>query len=215
MPDQERATFCQVMASCWVRPDADAAAQVCEGALFSLFRNSIHLWRGDESALRPLLAETDRDGTLKALQHEFDGLFSGDGHGRISLVESCYKPWTRDRSCILPFASSTGLLMGDPAGHLAALYQACGLKVPEEFAGCPDHLVLVMEFLSHLYRWSTDSNVAMVIEDHLDWIPLLKKEVERVHPKRFYDSLLNVLVLFLNEEAKRLETKPNEKKVFC
>lgn len=84
----------------------------------------------------------------KELKVEYDRLFSGLREESICLVESFYKPWTRDAHCPLPFASERGLLMGDSAIHLLAIYQQCGLEVSEEFKGYPDHIVMKLEFLS-------------------------------------------------------------------
>ena len=52
--------------------------------------------------------------------------------------------------------------MGDSAMHLLEIYRQCGLEVAEEFKGCPDHIVLELEFLSYLYRWATDMEVRKV-----------------------------------------------------
>ena len=128
------------------------------------------------------------------------------------MVESFYKPWTLDPHCPLPFASGKGLLMGDSALHLLEVYHHCGLEVSEEFKGCPDHIAMELEFLSYLYQWATDTEIKTFIEDHLDWIPLLKEDVEHCHAHPFYMSVLEILELFLNHEKKRLEGEGSEKK---
>jgi TorA maturation chaperone TorD len=103
--------------------------------------------------------------------------------------------------------------MGDAALHLASLYRHCGLEVADEFQGCPDHLVMELEFLSYLYRWAGDGEIKRFIEDHLDWVPLLKDEFRRRQPHPFYLSALEVLDLFLNQERERLEKRREEKKI--
>ena len=102
--------------------------------------------------------------------------------------------------------------MGDSAIHLLAIYQKCGLEVSEEFKGCPDHIVTELEFLSYLYERATDIEVKTFIEDHLDWVPLLREELRRFHPNLFYLSALEVLHLFLNRERERLEVEADGKK---
>ena len=149
---------------------------------------------------------------LEELKAEHDRLFSGLSEESISLVESFYKPWTHDARCSLPFASERGLLMGDSAVHLLAIYQQCGLEVSEEFKSCPDHIVMELEFLSYLYERATDIEVQTFIEDHLDWVPPLKDNFERLHAHPFYLSVLEVLNLFLNRERERLEVEANGKK---
>jgi TorA maturation chaperone TorD len=99
--------------------------------------------------------------------------------------------------------------MGDSALHLSAVYQQLGLRVADEFQGKPDHIVMELEFLSYLYRWTSDREVERFIADHLDWIPLLKGKLEKVHPHPFYSSLSEVLDLFLRKERERLEKESN------
>ena len=146
------------------------------------------------------------------LRNEYNRLFSGLKEESVSLIESSYKPWTNDPRCPLPFASETGLLMGDPALHLLEVYRQCDLEVTEEFRSSPDHLALELEFLSYLYNWTTDREIKRFIEDHLDWVPLLKTELERLHPHSFYVTAIDVLDFFLNKEKQRLEVGGNGKK---
>ncbi|OGP54089.1 MAG: hypothetical protein A2Y65_12750 [Deltaproteobacteria bacterium RBG_13_52_11] len=102
--------------------------------------------------------------------------------------------------------------MGDSAIHLLEIYRACNLEITEEFKGCPDHIVMELEFLFYLYQSATDIEIKTFIEDHMDWIPLLKEEFKRFHPHPFYVSTLEVLDLFLNRERERLEVEDNGKK---
>jgi TorA maturation chaperone TorD len=95
--------------------------------------------------------------------------------------------------------------MGDSALHLLALYAQCGLEVEREYQGMPDHLVMELEFLSILYRRATDKEIKRFIEDHLDWITLLREGFEEFHSHPFYRSALEVLLLFLRREKDRLE----------
>ncbi len=149
---------------------------------------------------------------LRDLKDEYGRLFSGGCEESICLVESFYKPWTQDPHCSLPFASERGLLMGDSAVHLLEIYHRCGLEVSKEFKGCPDHIVMELEFLSYLYERATDIEVKTFIEDHLDWISFLKEKFGRVHAHPLYLSALEVLHLFLNRERERLEVETNGKK---
>ena len=100
--------------------------------------------------------------------------------------------------------------MGDSALHMAAVYEQCGMEVPEDFKWSPDHLVLEMEFLSFLYRFKTDQEIKAFIEHHLDWIPSLREESKRFHPHSFYVSALDILDLFLKRERERLEVVEHE-----
>ncbi|HUL31474.1 MAG TPA: molecular chaperone TorD family protein [Thermodesulfobacteriota bacterium] len=212
MNNQEKETFSQVLATLFYTPDEELAKQIRQRTLYSFFRKYVQSWRGAEGLLKGFLMEGEVEDFLEELKAEHDRLFSGLSEESISLVESFYKPWTRDARCPLPFASERGLLMGDSAVHLLAIYQQCGLEVSEEFKSCPDHIVMELEFLSYLYERATDIEVQTFIEDHLDWVPLLKHNFERLHAHPFYLSALEVLNLFLNRERERLEVEANGKK---
>jgi TorA maturation chaperone TorD len=158
------------------------------------------------NVLEGLLPERDPETIFRDLKEEHDRLFtSGTGKENISLVESFYKPWTQDPHCPLPFATEKGLLMGDSALHLLAIYQQCGLELDGEYRGMPDHLVMELEFLSFLYQRATDKEIKRFIEDHLDWIPLLREKFKEFRSHPFYRSALEVLLLFLRKEKERLE----------
>ena len=209
MADPKKEDLCLLLASLFYRPDEEMVKQAHQGSIHSFFRRYIQSCGKDLGLLSGFLKEGDPGILLKNLTNEYDRFFSGLSGGKISLVESVYKPWTQDPFCTLPFAPERGLLMGDSAIHLLEIYHACGLEVAVEFASCPDHIVLELEFLSYLYEWATDTEIRMFIEGHLDWIPLLKEEWMKLHPHPFYRSSLEVLDLFLNMEKKRLEMMSN------
>ena len=190
-------------------PDEEMVEQAHQGRVHSFFQRYVQSCGGDSGLLKGFLMEGDPGILLKDLGNEYDRLFSRLNNESISPVESVYKPWTQDPLCSLPFASERGLLMGDSAIHLLEIYRQTGLDVAEEFKGCPDHIVLELEFLSYLYGWATDMEVRKFIGDHLDWIPLFKEELMRLHPHPFYKSLLEILDLFLTMERKRLEMMSN------
>jgi len=212
MTKEERERFCELLACLFSPPDQEMIEQVRQGNIHSFFEQYIQSWGGERGLLKGFLIEDDPEIFFRDLREEYGRLFSDVGGENISLVESFYKPWTQDPHCPLTFASEKGLLMGDSALHLSAIYQQCGLEVAEEFKGRPDHIVMELEFLSYLYRWTSDREVRRFIEDHLDWIPLLKEEFKRFHPHPFYNCLLEVLDLFLSMERKRSEMKSDGKK---
>jgi TorA maturation chaperone TorD len=212
MTKEERERFCELLACLFSPPDQEMIEQIHQGNLHSFFEQYIQSWGGERGLLKGFLIEDDPEILFRDLREEYGRLFSDVGGENISLVESFYKPWTQDPHCPLTFASEKGLLMGDSALHLSAIYQQCSLEVAEEFKGRPDHIVMELEFLSYLYRWTSDREVKRFIEDHLDWIPLLKEECRRFRPHPFYSSLLEVLDLFLDMERKRLEMESDGKK---
>jgi TorA maturation chaperone TorD len=212
MTNQEKETISQLLASLFCPPDQEMVKQIRKGALHSFLQRYVRSCEGDSGLLNGFLMEGDPEILLKDLGEEYGRLFSELSKESISLVESFYKPWTLDPHCTLPFASERGLLMGDSAVHLLEVFRQCGLEVADEWRGAPDHLVMELEFLSYLYGFATDLEVKQFIKDHLDWIPLLKEELERSDAHPIYRSALEVLVLFLGQERKRLEEKENGEK---
>jgi TorA maturation chaperone TorD len=202
---EKKERFCNLLASLFCRPDPELLRQVRQGTLYSFFEGSVESQGREGGILKGFLENEGSGNLLEKLRDQYDRLFSGLSQDSVCLAESFYKRWTEDSRCPLPFASERGLLMGDSALHLLEVYHQCGLEASEEFRGCPDHIAMELEFLAHLYRWATDVEIKMFIGDHLNWIPLLKDELDRRHPHPFYASALEVLALFVNRERERLE----------
>jgi TorA maturation chaperone TorD len=201
---KERELLCKTMASFFAPPEAGAMAEFQKIGGLRYFQETIALLRGDPS-LSDSIETSRRSQTFFAdWAEEYGRLFSHMNGQGIPLMESSYKPWTRDPDCHLSFAREKGLLQGDSALHVSALYQQCGMELAEEFKACPDHLAVELEFLSFLYRWATDHEIRIFIGDHLDWVPLLKKELSRFHPHPAYALAMELLDLFLNREKERL-----------
>ncbi len=212
MTGEEKETICQLLASLFCRPDQETVKQIHEGGFHSFLQTCVRSCGGDSNLLDGLLMKGAPEILLKNLGEEYSRLFSELNEEGISLVESSYKPWTLDPRCTLPFAPERGLLMGDSALHLLEIFSQCGLEVSDDKRGTPDHLAVELDFLSTLYRRATDREVEQFIQDHLDWIPLLKEEIERSDPHPFYRSALEVLDLFLGQERRRQEEKRNGEK---
>jgi len=212
MPDKGKAFFCEILSSLFCPPDKVMVEQLSQGHPYAIFKNYVQLREGEIGILKGFLTESPPQILLKELKDEYDRLFSDTGEERIPLVESCYKPWTQDPHCSLPFAKEKGFLMGDSAIHLSALFQHCGLGVDEPFNGMPDNIIIELEFLSYLYQEAGDEEIERFIKDHLDWIPLLKESFERAHAHPFFMSLIEVLDLFIKQERGRLEKKGDGEK---
>jgi putative dimethyl sulfoxide reductase chaperone len=202
MAKHDKEIICRVFAGLLLPPDREMVEQGRWQDFHSFLGKRIDSLQEEGGFLKGLRLEGEVDSVLEELSNEYDHLFSGVRGKGISLVESCYKPWTRDFQCTLSFAAEQGLLMGDSAFHLLDVYRQFGLEVADEFKGLPDHLVMELEFLSYLYKWGREDDVRMFVADHLDWIPLLREEIEKVRPHSFYGSLVDVLDLFLQKERK-------------
>ncbi len=198
MTTQEKSEICQLTASLFSPPDRALAELIHSGALFSFFESHIQL--DNERVLSGFVTQASPETLLSLLASTYERLFSSERGEPISLVESHYKPWTQDASCALSFASSKGLLMGDSAAHLSDIYLACRLEVSEEFRGCPDHIVLELEFLAFLYGSGRELEAKRFTQDHLGWLPALKEKVLKREPYPFYTCLIEILEAFLDRE---------------
>jgi putative dimethyl sulfoxide reductase chaperone len=203
--NRDQGQFCSLMAALLSRPDAALLDDLQQMRLRSWLESFIQSWGLHKDLLKALLPGQDGSSLLLTLQEEYRRLFDGPEGKRTSLVESTYKPWTRDKSCAMVFAASKGLVLGDPALHMLHICEELSLEIPEEYRGTPDHLVLELELLALLYRCAPREMVHRFIEDHLDWIPDLKEELVKADSHPFYRKGVDLLCLFLKEEAKNMK----------
>lgn len=214
MNRKEKALFCQKLSTLFLRPTLDMAKEIESGSLYTFFKPWLSFWGEEESRyLKGFFSFTEGSQLQTELQCEYDRLFSEYGQEKIPLVESCYKPWTEDPHCLLPFAKEKGFLMGDPALHLLALFEGYGLELDAPFRGLPDHLVIELEFLSFLYSQETpEVEIDQFLLDHLDWIPFLKEACIRGHAHSFYLTLIDILDCFIQHEIRRSIREDDGKK---
>jgi TorA maturation chaperone TorD len=205
MTPREKAYLCELAAGLFSPPERGLIDEVRKADVFSFLAKAMKSWGEDPALLVGLQTSGSPEDLCVELPKEYDRLFSGREEKSVSLVESPYKAWTQDPECRLSFAREKGLLRGDSALHMAAIFQESAVEIPKVFRGCPDHLVLELEFLSALYEEATDREVGQFIQDHLDWIPRLKKEMICLQPHPFYLSAVELLDLFLSRERERLE----------
>lgn len=103
-------------------------------------------------------------------------------------IESLYKPWTIDPSCEMTIATQTGWLKGDWGCHMEEMLISLGFEIPPQFAHCPDHLVLELEFMSAIIAEAPEEVQINFIEHHLDWLrDLIDTARERNVPQIYQD----------------------------
>ncbi|MBI4634069.1 MAG: molecular chaperone TorD family protein [Deltaproteobacteria bacterium] len=202
MTNGEKEQFCAFAASLLAPPDVAMVDDLRQEELRSLIEAYAREWGGDRQLPSALTKEAGKKDFLSTLQEEYARLFGQWEGEKISLVESAYKPWTTDKECGMVFAASTGLVMGDYALHMLEIYRQLSLKVPEEFRSMPDHLVLELDFLALLYKFASSAQIERFIGDHLDWVPELKEAMEKANPHPFYRNAVELIHLFLQNEAK-------------
>jgi TorA maturation chaperone TorD len=214
MTNREKGHFCGLAASLLAPPDGELLKELKKGGIQSLLQEIIREWGGNSRILAEFSPEKRSEDFLPALQREYAHLFNDFQGAKISLVESTYKPWTKDSGCTLAFAGNKGLLLGDCALHMRDMFHQLSLDVPEEFRSTPDHLVLELEFLSLLYQSATPEQVQTFIKDHLDWIPHLKDRIDRADPHIFYRNAIEFINLFLEHEGNEGKAKIHGAKNF-
>jgi hypothetical protein len=143
---------------------------------------------------------------LADLRTLFDESMGPSSAKRLLPVESLFKAWCDDTEYNGTMHSAKGLLMGDPAMHMIELYSQCGIELPAEFSGQPDHLTLELEFLSILYEKCPDEMILRFILDHLDWMPELLKKWRELKGADFYIRAVETLDAFLGNEISRLSS---------
>jgi putative dimethyl sulfoxide reductase chaperone len=201
---EEKEDFCKTMAHFFSPPDIDRREEFQNVGGAGFFQKAITSLGGDHLFPEGTSFPLELQPFFADWLDEYGRLFSpwtGEG---VSLIESSYKPWTLAPDCHLSFARGKGLLQGDSALHVSALYRHCGMEVAEEFRACPDHLAVELEFLSLLYERATDREIKAFIADHLDWVPLLKQELSRFNPHLAYALAIELLDRFINKEKERL-----------
>jgi TorA maturation chaperone TorD len=125
----------------------------------------------------------------------------------LQAIESVHKIWSSDPSCEMPFKNQKGLLHGDAAQHLLAVYHEIGFEVPTSFADSPDHLVLELEFMGLLAEEADVATQLTFLEQHLDWVPSLIVDAEAKKTPELYIDLLRWIESFLELERAKLTVK--------
>jgi len=194
-----RADICRVLASLISKPDEELIEVLNSGAAYRALIAGLHDPEIDTEFLR------DADYTLESLTELYNASMTPAGRTVLLPVESVFKPWTNDDDSHPAMRGRKGLLMGDPALHMLELYRRSGYEIPDEFNGQPDHLALLLEFLSVLYESYSDTMVCQFMQDHLDWMPDLITRCRELEIAPFYHSVFRLVDAFINKERSLFE----------
>ncbi len=137
-------------------------------------------------------APSDPGWVLEDLEQEFHDLFLVPVPGYVHPYESCYRGMSE---------SGPGMLMGEPARKVAALYSRCGLEPAPDTQELPDHAGLEFSFLCHTAErearaWEEgDEEAAQAwrrfhdrfLDEHLrGWIPELCSAIQARATQPYY-----------------------------
>jgi putative dimethyl sulfoxide reductase chaperone len=195
-----KAEIAGILARLLSRPDESLVAALNSGAVARALKP--HTGEQDE-----ILKFLNASYTLADLIAMYDEAMGPSSAKRFLPVESLFKKWCDDTEYTGTGHTAKGLLMGDPAMHMIELYSQCGIGLPAEFGGQPDHLTLELEFLSILYEKCPDEMVLRFITDHLDWMPELLKKWRELQVCGFYIRAAEAVEAFLGNEISRLSRK--------
>jgi len=116
----------------------------------------------------------------------------------ILAVESLYRTWTAMDGAQLVFSHETGFYDSDSAQHMRHLYKSLDIQLDPQNILPPDHLSLLLGFLSLLVEYSPAQDVNAFIVEHLDWLPLLYTTIQERAPQALWLlALTDVLIRYL------------------
>lgn len=123
-------------------------------------------------------------------------------------IESIYKQWTSDQTCQMPFARSTGYLLGDSALHIRFILKEFQMEIPNEYSQTPDHLAVLLELLAYFIENSPDEFVLQFINDHFDWLDDFAEKLVSISKHSFYPQVTELLL----DHLKAIKTLYKESK---
>jgi TorA maturation chaperone TorD len=183
-----RAEIYQILSECYKEPSIEFAADVAIGDLYhELSRRLARL--GVTLSLEGLKVAGEPIEILQVLKDQYYPLFIGPFPPFALPVESVYKEWAREGETSLIAPGVRGMLMGDPAIDMLRRYRTCGIEIPEQFKDMPDHLALLLEYMALLCEAGTDDEQRRFVQDHLAWMPELKRLIYDCSESRFYRSV--------------------------
>jgi len=161
------------------------------------------LWRQVEASYKIEFPKSWKIETLPDLK-EWDRMWNitmGPVKPLAEPIESLHKVWTTDQSCELPIANQKGYLMGDWAHHMQELLVESGFEIPPQFAHCPDHLILELEFASLLVEGASAETLTDFAEHHFDWLEDLHETAKNKNVPEIYQDLYKLCSQYVKADV--------------
>ncbi len=198
-----RAEIYRILSECYKEPCIEFAEGVAQGDLFQeLSRYFSQL--GITLPLEGLRISGERGEVLQALKGQYYSLFVGPFPPFALPVESVYKEWAQEGETPLIASGVRGMLMGNPAIDMLKRYRMLGIEIPPEFKDMPDHLALLLEYMALLCENGTDEEQRRFLQDHLNWIPELKRLIYDCSESRFYQTVADATAAFVAYDQRAL-----------
>lgn len=160
---EDWACMLAVLADSVRKPDEGIVEDVEDG----FYHSALEDLAGDLS-LRP--AQGTRPPSLSSIgtaTESYLDLFDARQTPYAPIAESPYKPWYGDRS---------GMMGGPPAKDMTRRYDAIEASFPSGYPA--DHLALELEYASMIFEAGTREEAVAFVNDHLDWVPALRRAVD-------------------------------------
>jgi len=145
--------------------------------------------------------------SFEEMKDEYTRTFIGINSTPVLPVESVYKVWTSDKSSSMSFANSKGYIMGDSALHIQYILDQYGLEIPEELGKKPDHISVLLELLGFFIDNLGKLETLEFVEDHLDWLPEFKNQLEEAKAHQFYLYTTELVIELIDDFEKMLKTE--------
>ena len=122
-------------------------------------------------------------------------------------VESLYTDWETSGNVNPLIGKQKGLYLGASARYMRALVEQLGLKVPPEYADCPDHLALELDLVAVLLRSGMDAEARQFLAERFCWLTDYRLKLLKLDDDdaRFYIGLVDVILGICAEQRAEAE----------
>jgi len=119
-------------------------------------------------------------------------------------VESVYKEWSKTDEVSGAMKGEKGFIMGDPAVEMINRYRMAGIEIPQTYKDTPDHIALLLEYVSLLCDHAEKEDRTGFVLSHLDWVDDLRNDIYKYSESSFYRYVADITVAFIHYERKNL-----------
>src|SRR3989304_1676514 len=119
-------------------------------------------------------------------------------------VESVYKEWSKTDEVSGAMKGEKGFIMGDPAVEMINRYRMAGIEIPQTYKDIPEHIALLLEYVSLLCDHAEKEDRACFVSSHLDWVEALRIDIHKYSESSFYRYVADITVAFIHYERKNL-----------
>lgn len=187
-----------LLAEFYKKPTTDFYQEIINGTIENQLKELFQL----VGFKYPDVSIKNRFDDFSKMEESYMHCFLGVSKPFAPPIESVYKVWTTDPSVEMAIANEKGYLYGDSALHIKHLYEHFQLEIPKEFNSMPDHLTLLLEFLSFVIKNRSLDEVNQLLVDHFDWLNDFKKGLKKAKYSSFYVDVTGIVIQAINEEQK-------------